>query len=485
MYYIGIDLGTSAIKILLVDGNGKVERMAAKPYPLLFPQKGWAEQNPDEWWQRVDEGMLELLSGFPADKIAGISFSGQMHGLVILDEKDQIIRPAILWNDGRTEKEVVFLNEVIGKQNLLFYTGNIAFAGFTAPKLLWLKKNEPENFRKIKKIMLPKDYLAYRMTGVHCTDYTDASGTLLLDVKNKKWSEPMMTICGISVGQMPRLFESSEPVGFVRPDLVKRWGLKNNVIVAAGAGDNAAAAIGTNTVDANTCNLSLGTSGTIFIPTERYVYDNRFALHSFAHANGSYHLMGCILSAASCYKWWMESILFTKDYAGEQELIEKLGENHVYFLPYLMGERSPHNDSSARAAFIGMSMDTLREDMTQAVLEGVAFAVRDSYEIAKMLGVTPSDIMISGGGSKNKLWKKIIANVLNVRVVVPSEEEAPGMGAAILAMVACGEYESVQNASNAIISTKEVYEPDADLTGKYEKQYRKYRKFYPALKGHF
>ena len=286
MLYIGIDLGTSAVKLLLMDEKGQIHKIVSKEYPLYFPHSGWSEQNPEDWYEQTIDGMQELLEECDRTKVAGISFGGQMHGLVVLDGEDQVIRPAILWNDGRTVKETDYLNETIGKKNLSRYTANIAFAGFTAPKLLWMKENEPELFAKIKKIMLPKDYLAYRLSGVHSTDYSDASGMLLLDVKNRCWSREMMDISGISRDQLPDLYESYEAVGTLKPELAEALGLSAEVKIAAGAGDNAAAAVGTGTVGDNRCNISLGTSGTIFISSENFGVDAHNALHSFAHADG-------------------------------------------------------------------------------------------------------------------------------------------------------------------------------------------------------
>lgn len=485
MLYIGIDLGTSAVKLLLMDEKGQIHKIVSKEYPLYFPHSGWSEQNPEDWYEQTIDGMQELLEECDRTKVAGISFGGQMHGLVVLDGEDQVIRPAILWNDGRTVKETDYLNETIGKKNLSRYTANIAFAGFTVPKLLWMKENEPELFAKIKKIMLPKDYLAYRLSGVHSTDYSDASGMLLLDVKNRCWSREMMDISGISRDQLPDLYESYEAVGTLKPELAEALGLSAEVKIAAGAGDNAAAAVGTGTVGDNRCNISLGTSGTIFISSENFGVDAHNALHSFAHADGHYHLMGCMLSAASCNKWWMDEILSTKDYQKEQEGIKKLGENKVYFLPYLMGERSPHNDPDARGTFIGMTMDTTRSDMTQAVLEGVAFALRDSFEVARSLGLKIERTKICGGGAKSALWKKIIANVLNVKVDVLENEEGPAYGGAILAAVACGEFASVTEAAEKLVRVVETVEPDSQLTEKYEEKYKKFREIYPACKALF
>mgnify|MGYP005807029679 CR=1 FL=1 len=484
MYYIGIDLGTSAVKLLLVDENGGIRNEVTREYPLEFPQPGWSQQAPEDWKKAVLEGIPALLSGFDAGQVAGIGCGGQMHGLVVLDDRDQVIRPAILWNDGRTAAEVDYLNGEVGKEKLSSLTANIAFAGFTAPKLLWMRKNEPENFAKIAKIMLPKDYINYVLTGVHCCDYSDASGMLLLDVEHKRWSAEMLDICGVKPEQMPRLFESYEVVGTVKPELARALGLSDHVQVVAGAGDNAAAAVGTGVVGEGGCNISLGTSGTLFISSKRFGVDPNNALHAFAHADGGWHLMGCMLSAASCNKWLCDDILKTTDYAAEQKDItaERLGRNHVYFLPYLMGERSPINDTNARGTFIGMTMDTTRSDLVQAVLEGVAFAIRDSFEVARSLGLDIPSSKLCGGGSRSPLWRTIFANVLGIPLELPKTEQGPGYGGAMLAMVGCGLFESVQAAADALVEVASVVEPDPSLTARYEARYRQYRTIYPALK---
>ena len=484
MLYIGVDLGTSAVKLLLMEGTGRIVKIASREYPLYFPHPGWSEQKPEDWWSNVLEGIKELTAECDKSQVAGISFGGQMHGLVILDENDNVIRPAILWNDGRTQKETDYLNNVIGKDKLVELTANIAFAGFTAPKILWVKANEPENFKKIAKIMLPKDFLAYKMSGTFCTDVSDASGMLLLDVKNRTWSKEMLDICGVTEAQMPKLFESYEVVGTLKPDVAAELGLSTDVKIVAGAGDNAAAAVGTGTVGDGRCNISLGTSGTVFISSRTFEKNDNPAIHLFDHADGTYHLMGCMLSAASCNKWWMEDIIGTKAFAEEQKAItdDKLGSNHVYFLPYLMGERSPHNNPDARGAFIGMSMDSTRADMTQAVLEGVAFGLRDSVEVARKLGIKLERTKICGGGAKSPLWKKIIANVMNLKVDVIESEEGPGYGGAILAAVACGEYASVEEAASKLVKVIDTVEPEPEIAARYEAQYRKFVKMYPALK---
>ena len=445
MLYIGVDLGTSAVKLLLMDEKGDIKKIVSKEYPLYFPHPGWSEQNPEDWFTQSVEGIKELTSECDKSQVAGISFGGQMHGLVILDKDDQVIRPAILWNDGRTTEETDYLNNEIGKETLSKYTANIAFTGFTAPKILWVKKNEPENFAKITKIMLPKDYLAYCLSGSFCSDYSDASGMLLMDVEHKCWSKEMMDICGVTEEQLPKLYESYEVVGSLKPEVAAELGLSENVKIIAGAGDNAAAAVGTGTVGDGRCNISLGTSGTIFISRA-------------------------------------EEILHTDDFAAEQKDITKLGENHVFYLPYLMGERSPHNDPYARATFTGMTMDTTRADMMQAVLEGVVFALRDSLEVAKSLGIKIERTKICGGGAKSPLWRKMIANIMNLKVDIIESEEGPALGGAILAAVGCGEYESVEAAADKLVKIVDTVEPEAELVEKYEKRYQEFRQIYPALK---
>ena len=374
---------------------------------------------------------------------------------------------------------------MIGRDTLTDYTANIAFAGFTAPKILWMQKNEPELWAKVKKIMLPKDYLAYRLSGTFCTDYSDASGMLLMDVKNKCWSKEMMEICHVSREQLPDLYESYEVVGTLKEEIAAELGLSSKVKIIAGAGDNAAAAVGTGTVGANHCNLSLGTSGTLFVSSDKFGVDEHNALHSFAHADGGYHLMGCMLSAASCTKWWMDEILKTKDYAGEQKGITTLGENQVFYLPYLMGERSPHNNPDARAMFVGMSMDTTREDMTIAVLEGVAFGLRDSLEVARSLEIRIDSSRICGGRAKSPLWRQIIAAVMNVKLEIIESEEGPGYGAAILAAVGCGTFDSVEHACAKLVKVIDTVDPDPELVQKYEEKYQKFRQLYPIMKDWF
>lgn len=481
MYYIGIDLGTSSVKMILCDKDGNVKKIVCSEYPIFFPKDGYSEQNPSDWYEKTLEGLKELVSG-EEEKIAGIGIAGQMHGLVALDENDNVIRPAILWNDSRASCYADYLNNVIGKDKLLEYTANIAFAGFTAPKILWLKENEPENFSRINKIMLPKDYLVYMLSGTFSTDVSDASGMLLMNVKKRCWSKEMLDICGIEEKMLPKIFESYEVVGVLKKEISEKIGINHQVKIVAGAGDNAAASVGMNVLGDLGCNISLGTSGTVFISSKSFKKTENGELHSFAHSDGNYHLMGCMLSAASCNKWWCAEILNASDYENEQDFEKNLGLNDVFFLPYLTGERSPHNDPKARAVFFGMSADTKRRDMTQAVLEGVAFGIKDSLEIAKNIGIKIEKSKICGGGAKSGIWKKIMCNVLNVTLECAKCSEGPSFGAALLSMVGCGEYKTVGEAAEKTVQISEKISPNADLVLKYEKKYEKFKEIYPVVK---
>ena len=487
MYDIGIDLGTSAVKLLLVSDQGKVINTVSRSYDLEFPQPGWSQQNPEDWWDAICDGIPDLIADIDPKEIGGIGTAGQMHGLVALDDRGNVLRPAILWNDGRTAKETDWLNSEIGKDFLLSHTGNIAFAGFTAPKILWMKDNEPDLFAEISMVLLPKDYVNYLLTGKYVTDYSDAAGMLLLDVEHKQWSREMLELCSLSEEQMPELHESYDVVGHLLPEVADMLGLPRTVKVVAGAGDNAAAAIGTGCLHEGQCNLSLGTSGTVFLPCETFKMDAVNATHAFNHAAGNYHLMGCMLSAASCLKWWVEDVCKSTDYNGLQAEIdpEKLGRNHVYFLPYLMGERAPHNDPSARGTFVGMTMDTTRADMTQAVLEGVSFAFRDMVESARALGITVDHSTLCGGGAKSDIWKTILANTVRVRLDLLEQEQGPGLGGALLAAYGRGAYASLDEAAGRCVRMVGSVEPDAELTARYEEKYRTFRKLYPALKALF
>ena len=466
-YYIGIDLGTSSCKGILTNREGTVLAEHSVSYDVSYPAPGYSEQNPLDWYNAAVE-ILNVLSEGRKEEIKGIGIAGQMHGLVMMDEQDNVIRPAILWNDGRTEKETAYLNSL---GCLPAYTGNIAFAGFTAPKILWVKDNEPENFAAAKKICLPKDYLAYRLTGVFSTDYSDASGMLLLDVANKRWSKEMCDICGITVDMLPALYESYEETGKLKAE----YGLPN-AILCAGAGDNAAAAIGTATLRNGDCSISLGTSGTVFLPCDEFNTACGTALHNFAHSTGKFHLMGCILSAASCNKWWVRDILDTK-YNDDPR--DDLGQNRVFFLPYLTGERCPHNDVNAKGAFVGLTINTTQADMSLAVLEGVAYALRDCVEAG---GVKIEKAVLCGGGAISPLWQGIMSGILGADIYLTETEQGPSMGGALLAMTACGEYADVYAAADATVRKTLAVKADPARTAAYNEGYAIYKKLYPALK---
>ena len=482
MITIGIDIGTSAVKLLAMDQKGQVLHTISQEYPLYMYSDGRSEQAPEDWWNETAQGLKELTRNLP-EPVAAVSFSGQMHGLVALDENDQVLRRAILWNDQRTGAQCDYLNNTIGRDVLLDNAANIALTGFTAPKILWMRDNEPELFAKTKKVMLPKDYIAYKLSGVFATDYSDASGTLLLDVARKDWSDALLEIIGLTRAQVPALYHSYQAVGTVTPEAAKETGLPTTAKVVIGGGDQAVGAIGTGTVKSGTCSVSLGTSGVLFVAADDFAVDKGpSAIHSFCHATGRYHLMGVTLAAAGSAKWWYEEVLSTQDYAKEQATIaQNLGKNSVYFLPYLSGERTPHNNPLARGAFMGMNMTTTRSDMTQAVMEGVAFSLRDILTRVTQLGHNVTSARIIGGGAKSPVWCQMVADVLNMQVEKINATEGPAFGAAILAMVGAGAYATVEKACDTLIKATDVFSPNKDAASRYDNHYPIYTGLYTAL----
>ena len=486
MITIGIDIGTSAVKLLAMDATGCVLHTVSRDYPLYMYDDGRSEQDPADWWTQTADGLRELCAAIPAEKVAAVSFSGQMHGLVALDENDNVLRRAILWNDQRTGAQCDYLNNVIGREILLENAANVALTGFTAPKILWMKEHEPELFAKIKKIMLPKDYIAYKLSGVFATDYSDASGMLLLDVQKQDWSDKMLEIVGVERSQLATLYHSYEAVGTVTAQAAKETSLPTTAKVVIGGGDQAVGAIGSGIVSEGMCSVSLGTSGVLFIAADNFAVDKSpAAIHAFCHATGRYHFMGVTLSAAGSAKWWVEEILETNDYIVEQANINRLGTNPVYFLPYLSGERTPHNDPLARGAFVGMNATTTRSDMTQAVLEGVTFSLRDVLVRVRELGANVQTARIIGGGAKSPLWCQMTADILNLKVEKIQTGEGPAFGAAILAMVGAGAFESVEAACKKLIAITETYTPNPQAVALYNKSYPIYKNLYAALKDSF
>ena len=453
-YFIGLDIGTSSVKGMLLSENAIV-KTAEREYPVYYPKDGWSEQNPQDWYDGSISVIKELVSDIDKNSVASVSFSGQMHGLVVLDENDNVIRPAILWNDSRSSRETEYLNNVIGKETLQQNTGNIAFSGFTAPKVLWLKNNESENFQKTEKIMLPKDYVAYRLSGVFATDCSDAAGTLYFDTKNRRWSETMLSVLGISEKNLPKVYESCQTVGTLKTSVADELGLNENVKIVIGAGDNAASAVGTDTIKSGDCNISLGTSGTIFVASDEFNYAPNGAIHTFCSATGEYHYLACILSAASCQKWWVENIT-KSSYDGA-------------FAEYI-------------GAFFGLSLNTTKDEMTLAVLEGVAFAIKQNLDIIRDLGIHIETSKICGGGTRNKEWVKIIASVLDIELLLPEVEHGAVLGAALLGARACLPEDGYERLRSGVKSGYTRVLPDDKLTKYYGEKYSKWAELYPKIK---
>jgi len=495
MSFLGIDLGTSSVKILAIEKDGTIIGSASKEYPVYYPKPNHAEQNPQDWWEGVKGAMKQLVQEHPqlANNVESVSFSGQMHGLVALDKNNEVLTPAILWSDQRTEEECDDITKGIGQENLTKYTSNKALTGFTAPKILWVKKHLPEVFEKIEHIMLPKDYIQFKLTGNYATDVSDASGMLLLDVKNRKWSQEMIDFLGIKEEMLPKVFESYEITGRVKEEVKQELGLAGcgEILVAAGAGDQAAGAIGAGVVEDGILSVVLGTSGVVFVSEDEYAVDTQNRLHSFCHANGKYHQMGVMLSAAASLKWWIDEI--QKDTKNPYDILQEEagevspGSEGLYFLPYLLGERTPYSDADARGCFIGLSISHKRAHMTRAVLEGVIFGLRDSLEIVKEIsqGDGIREVRLSGGGAKSKLWRQIVADIFGIPVHLTNATEGAAFGAAILAAVAAKAYDSVDEACKALIATTEVTNPIADHVEAYNKHYKIYNSLYGTLQSTF
>lgn len=481
--YIGIDLGTSAVKLLLLRENGDVLGTAEESYPVSYPRAGWAEQDPQAWYTAAVRGIRQLLEGHRADEVRGIGIAGQMHGLVLLNRNGVVLRPAILWNDGRSAAETERLNREIGEKRLLELTGNIAYAGFTLPKLLWVRANEPELYRQTATVLLPKDELVRRLTGVCGTEPSDACGILLYDGKHARWSEELTEQLAIPTDLLPPVRGSAEMVGTLLPEVARETGLSERVFVVAGAGDNAAAALGNGVIDAGDCNLSLGTSGTLLFPCADYPSLTAPTLHTFIHADGKPMLLGCILNAASAGAWWVEGILGSGNFGREMANLRCGRADDPYFLPYLMGERSPHNDPAARGVFFGMSGGTDRAAMTRAVYEGVSFALRDCAEEARRTGISLQKVRLCGGGARSGEWSRLLADVLNVTVDVPEQAGGPSKGGAMLAAVADGCFPSVRDAAERLKpAVAHRYEPTPARCDFYAERYAFFRTLYPAMK---
>ena len=483
MLFIGIDLGTSACKLLLVGENGTIQNEVTREYPLIFPHPGWSEQRPEDWWNAVVAGVPELLRGFDANDVAGIGSGGQMHGLVALDEHDHVIRPAILWNDGRTFKEVDYLNNVVGKDRLSELTANIAFAGFTAPKLLWVQRHEAAVFSQVDKVLLPKDYLRLRMTGELASDMSDAAGTMWLDVARRDWSDEMLAACDLSRDAMPALFEGSDVTGQLRPEVAQAWNMPPALVVGGG-GDNAAGAVGVGMADAGQAMLSLGTSGVYFAVSEGFLSKPESAVHSFCHAlPGRWHLMSVMLSAASCLDWAAKLTGLASVpalIAAAQTADESAGP--VWFLPYLSGERTPHNNPQAKGVFFGLTHQHGPAELARAVLEGVGYALADGMDVVHACGIKPQSITLIGGGARSAYWRQMLADISGLQLDYRTGGDVgPALGAARLAQLAVHD-EADRPGLLKPLPLEQAHRPDDRRVAHYAPQRETFRQIYQQLK---
>jgi xylulokinase len=468
---VGLDVGTTGVKALRISAEGEVLARAEKPYPLSTPQLGWVEQDPEDWWSAAEAALAEV----GGDGLAGIGLSGQMHGLVALDESDRVLRPAILWNDQRTAEECAEIESRVGLRELVRLTGNRALPGFTAPKLLWLRRHEPENYARIARVLLPKDYVRLRLTGEHATDVADASGTLLFDVAGRDWSDDVLDGLEIPREWLPSALESPASSGQTSDGLP----------VAAGAGDQAAGALGVGVDGPGPLSVVLGTSGVVFAALPRFSADPDGRVHVFCHAvPGGWHAMGVMLSAAGSLRWLHETIAPSEPYdrVVEEAAAWAPGVEGLTFLPYLAGERTPHVDPGARAAFTGLSLRHDRGALVRAVLEGVAFGLRDSLELLRALGVEPESARVSGGGARSDLWLRIVASVLGLPLERTAAEEGAAFGAALLGGVAAGVYADVPEAVSATVNVRSKIEPEPEWIEPYAVAYHRFRSLYPALR---
>jgi len=482
MTYLGIDIGTSGVKALLIDRAGKpLAEATAKSVEPVRPHPGWSEQSPSDWWSATLEAIDKLGKSNPEDlaKVRGIGLSGHMHGATLLDRDDKVLRPCILWNDGRSAAECTEMEAALPR--LRDIAGNIAMPGFTAPKIAWVRKHEPEVFAKLAKVLLPKAYVRLLLTGEHVEDMSDAAGTLWLDVGKRDWSDELLALTGLNRSHMPRLVEGSAPSGTLKRELAARWGMAGNVVVAGGAGDNAAAACGIGAIRPGEGFVSLGTSGVIFVSNDRFRPNTQGAVHAFCHAiPNTWHQMGVILSATDSLNWL--SKVTGQDPAKLSAAAESgfTGPGEEIFLPYLSGERTPHNNAAARGSFTGLSHSTTPGLMAQAVMEGVTFAFRDCQRVLRDAGTEFSRLLAVGGGSKSDLWLKLIATNLDIEIALPGDGDFGGaLGVARLGLCAAEGADPAQIMSMPAIAR--VVSPDRTLSSRYSDQYARYRALYPAI----
>ncbi|PKN93050.1 MAG: xylulokinase [Chloroflexi bacterium HGW-Chloroflexi-6] len=491
MYFIGIDSSTTATKALLMDSAGQVLAVAATEYPFETPRPLWSEQHPDLWWDGAQKSIRAVLeqAGIDPAQVGGVGLTGQMHGLVLLDEAGEVLRPAILWNDQRTQAQCDEIHQVIGKELFIQITGNMALTGFTAPKILWVKQNEPQVYARVRHILLPKDYVRYKLTDAYAMDKADGAGTVLFDIKSRTWSPDVLRALGIDPAWMPALYEGPQITGFLSAEAAKATGLKAGTPVMAGGGDQAAQAVGVGAVSEGIVALTLGTSGVVFATTDGPFIEPQGRLHAFCHSvPGKWHLMGVMLSAAGSLRWYRDTFAPGMSYDDLLAPAAQVpaGSDGLLFLPYLTGERTPHPDPLARGAFVGLTVRHTMAHMTRAVLEGVAFGLRDGFELMKSAGLGKiTQVRVSGGGAKSALWRQILADVFGCELVTVNTTEGAAYGAALLAAVGAGKFRSVEAACEAAIQVTGSTLPVQAQVKAYEQVYAIYRDLYPALTSSF
>ena len=490
-YYLGIDTSTTSSKALLIDETGSVMAVASSPHTLQSPLPLWSEQNPLEWWKAVSISIRIVLekANITGEAVVAVGLTGQMHGLVLLDESGNILRPAILWNDQRTQVQCDEIHSRVGKEHFIQITGNVALTGFTAPKILWVKENEPEVYARAKHVLLPKDYIRLKLTGEYAMDKADGSGTVLFDLKARTWSPEVLAALGIDPAWMPQTFEGPEVTGYITSEAAAATGLKPGTPVCAGGGDQAAQAVGVGVVETGIVALTVGTSGVVFAATPSALVESEGRLHACCHAvPGMWHFMGVMLSAAGSLQWFRDTLapgISFDDLLKEAESVPA-GSEGLQFLPYLSGERTPYPDPMARGAFIGLTLRHKRGHMTRAVLEGVAFGLKDSFTLIQNAGLGEiRQVRASGGGVKGALWRQILASVLEADLVTVNTIEGAAFGAALLAGVGAGNWPDVVTACRSAIELTGVTHPDSLQVKKYRKSYALYQELYPALRESF
>ncbi|MGZ9163733.1 MAG: xylulokinase [Anaerolineales bacterium] len=490
-YFLGIDTSTTSSKALIIDERGEVIAVASSPHTLQTPQPLWSEQSPLEWWEAVSASIKSVLekAGIGGERITAIGLTGQMHGLVLLDEAGNVLRPAILWNDQRTQSQCGEIHQIIGREKFIQITGNIALTGFTAPKILWVKENEPDVFAKAKHVLLPKDYIRYKLTGEYALDKADGAGTVLFDLKARDWSDEVLSALDIPRAWMPKTFEGTEFTGHVTKEAASLTGLKVGTPVAAGGGDQAAGAVGVGAVEPGVVALTVGTSGVVFATTPSALIEPDGRLHAFCHAvPGMWHFMGVMLSAAGSLQWYRDTLAPEMSFDDLLKEVESIpaGSEGLQFLPYLSGERTPHPDPLARGAFIGLTLRHSRAHMTRAVLEGVAFGLKDSFTLIQNAGLGAiTQVRASGGGTKGAIWRQILASVLVAELVTVNTTEGGAYGAALLAGVGARAWSDVVSACKACVKITGSTLPDLAQVDAYRKSYAVFRELYPVLKSSF